>query len=240
MSRPFAVFDIDGTVIRWQLYHAVTDQLVKNGLIDAEAFERVRHTRMNWKRRTGTDSFREYEKELVKVFTRAIRGMSVADFTKSADEVFDEYKDQVYTYTRDLIRSLHAKGYVLFAISGSDSIIVEKLAGYYGFDDFAATRYPARNGRFTGEERASIGRKPELLKELINRHDATPKNSIGVGDSEGDIGMLEMVDRPIAFNPNRQLFDHALREKWNIIVERKNVVYRLESARGGGYRLAEK
>src|SRR6185437_10918866 len=119
MSKSFAVFDIDGTVIRWQLYHAVTDQLVKDGLIDAKAFEHVRHTRMNWKKRTGTDSFREYEKELVKVFTRAVKGMDVADFVASSNKVFDEYKDQVYTYTRDLIRRLQAENYLLFAISGS-------------------------------------------------------------------------------------------------------------------------
>ena len=27
MPRPFAVFDIDGTIIRWQLYHALADEL---------------------------------------------------------------------------------------------------------------------------------------------------------------------------------------------------------------------
>lgn len=228
MSRSFAVFDIDGTIIRWQLYHAVNDQLAKNGLISAEAYEHVRRTRMDWKRRTGADSFQEYEKELVKVFDQALAGMSVAGFAKAADKVFDEYKDQVYTYTRDLIHSLQKKNYLLFAISGSPAGIVEKLADYYGFDDFAATNYPAEQGRFTGSKDLSIGKKPELLTRLIKDHDASFKDSVAVGDSEGDISMLEMVERPIAFNPSQKLFKHAHEQGWPIVVERKNVVYKLK------------
>lgn len=227
-SRPFAVFDIDGTVIRWQLYHAVGDQLVKNGKIDAAQFEQVRRIRMNWKKRASEDSFREYEKALVNVFGRAISGMSETAFNEAVDQVFEEYKDQVYTYTRDLIRRLKAEDYLLFAISGSPEPIVKKLANYYGFDDFAATNYPVKAGRLTGEEELSLGRKPELLERLIAEHGAVREQSIGVGDSEGDITMLANVSRPIAFNPSKLLFEHAQKQGWNIIIERKNVVYELD------------
>lgn len=226
-SRHFAVLDIDGTIIRWQLYHAVTDQLARDGLIDRRAFGRVRRMRMDWKQRTGEDSFHEYEMELVKVFDEALKGMSVDGFKKAVDEVFEEYKEQVYTYTRDLIRELQGKNYLLFAISGSPDFIVEKMADYYGFDDFAATNFPSKSGRFTGTKDLSIGKKPELLKKLVGKHGAVWKDSLGVGDSEGDIDMLAMVERPIAFNPSKKLFGHARKQGWEIIVERKNVVYEL-------------
>ena len=228
MSRPFAVFDIDGTIIRWQLYHAVSDQLAKDGVISTEGFDRVRRTRMSWKRRTGKDSFHDYEIELINVFDEALAGMSVEGFMKAVDTVFDEYKDQVYTYTRDLLRELKDQDYLLFAISGSPGQIVEKLADYYGFDDFAATRFPAEQGRFTGHKELSIGRKPQLLTELIARHKTGLKGSIAVGDSEGDITMLGMVEQPVAFNPSKELFQHARKAGWPIILERKNVVYKLK------------
>ena len=35
-SRPFAVFDIDGTLIRWQLYHAVADDMAKQNIINPQ------------------------------------------------------------------------------------------------------------------------------------------------------------------------------------------------------------
>lgn len=235
-TRPFAVFDIDGTIIRWQLYHAVTDRLVRDGLISAKDFEHVRRMRMDWKRRTGEDSFQEYEAELVRAFDKALKGMSVAGFTAAVDEVFEEYKEQVYTYTRDLIRQLKAEGYLLFAISGSPDTIVRKMVGYYGFDDHAATTYPSDKGRFTGEKDLSIGKKPELLQAMIDKHGVAAEGSIGVGDSEGDISMLQMVERPIAFNPSKKLFKHAYAEGWEIVLERKNVVYKLEQ-RDGRYRL---
>jgi phosphoserine phosphatase len=43
----------------------------------------------------------------------------------------------------------------------------------------------------------------------------------------GDIPLLEMVDRPICFNPNQALLDHAKRQGWEVVVERKDVVYRM-------------
>lgn len=232
MGRPFAVFDIDGTFIRWQLYHALGDQLAKAGLINAAAFDAVRAARMDWKRRTGEDSFREYELALVRVFEDSLPGLTVTDFTAAAEKVFDEYKEQVYTYTRDLLRQLQADNYLLFAVSGSPSLLVERLAVYYGFDDYAATTYETKAGRFTGITRLSLGRKPELLQQLVTKHGTEYANSLAVGDSEGDITMMELAERPIAFNPSKQLFAHAREHGWQIVVERKNVVYQLRQHDG--------
>lgn len=225
MAQPFAVFDIDGTVIRWQLYHAMVDSLLRQGFIDKERFEAVRVARMVWKRRVGTDSFNEYEHELVKVFDESLKGLPVNMLEMAAQTVFGEHKEQVYAYTRDLIRDLKAKGYLLFVISGSPSLIVKKLADYYDFDDFAATEYPEKNGYFTGEKVLSVGKKGELLQDLIDKHGLSTEGSIGVGDSEGDIGMLDLVERPIAFNPSKGLFEYAQSKKWEIVIERKNVIY---------------
>jgi len=236
MSNQFAVFDIDGTLIRWQLYHAIADGLVKRGMIDAKEFEKVREARMNWKRRSGEEGFRKYEKQLVEVFDAALPGLPVQTFSEAADAVFKEYKDQVYRYSRDLIRKLKSEDYLLFAISGSPALIVEKMARYYGFDDFAATEYDIENGKFVGTLNLAVGQKPELLKKLVAKHGASFAKSVGVGDSEGDMDMLELVDIPIALNPSKLLFKHAQNKGWKIVLERKNVVYELEKE-DGSYRL---
>jgi phosphoserine phosphatase len=39
--------------------------------------------------------------------------------------------------------------------------------------------------------------------------------------------MLELVERPIAFNPNKKLCAHAKKKGWEIVVERKDVIYKL-------------
>lgn len=231
-SRPFAVFDIDGTIIRWQLYHAIADRLARQNIIPPEAFQKVRAARQNWKRRTGVETFKQYEEELVKAFTESLSGLPLAEFEKASDEVFDEYKQQVYVYSRDLITELKARNYLLFAISGSPVNIVRRLAEFYGFDDYAATEFIAKDSVFTGELNIAIRKKPQLLQELIDRHGCKLDGSIGVGDSEGDINMLAIVEQPVAFNPSRQLFDHARQQGWPIVIERKNVVYELRAANG--------
>src|SRR3989344_3226681 len=146
-GRPFAVFDIDGTLIRWQLYHAIADAMVKRGYIAPYTYQAVREARMDWKRRSGSGSFKAYEKQLIDTYEKDLMELTSEQFMKAADTVFKEYKDQVYTYTRDLIEDLKKKGYVLFAISGSQVEIVEKIAKYWGFRDWVGTVYTSKKGR---------------------------------------------------------------------------------------------
>jgi HAD superfamily hydrolase (TIGR01490 family) len=237
-GRPFAVFDIDGTLIRWQLYHAIADALAKRGYANAESYQAVRDARMLWKRRETAESFKTYERHLVGFYNQLLENLSVAHFTEAADAVFDEYKDQVYVYTRDLIANLKAGGYVLLALSGSQLEIVERVANYYGFDDYIGTTYERSGKYFTGTAIAHLGKKELVLDQLVKRHKLSQKASIGVGDSQGDIGMLEYIEQPIAFNPERKLFEQARKKGWKIVVERKNMVYELEK-NGGKYELVK-
>lgn len=232
----FAVFDIDGTLIRWQLFHAITHGLGKHGYIPASTHEAIRTARMNWKTRGG--NFKSYEKVLVHAYLSAITEVRPDDYRAIVDEVFEEYKDQTYIYTRDLVASLKKQGYLLFSISGSQTDIVKKLADYYGFDDVVAAELEEVDGRFTGKDFSPIHDKQAALETLVKRHDATYAGSIAVGDSEGDIPMLSMVERAIAFNPSRELFTVAAKEGWQIVVERKNMVYQLDN-HDGTYVLAE-
>lgn len=237
-KRPFAVFDIDGTIIRWQLYHAIADKLAQQGKLDANDFKKVKKSRMTWKTRSGEQSFDNYEQNLVQLVNSAFRGLDVAAFEQTCKEVINEYRDQVYTYTRDLIEKLRAEDYLLFIISGSQAEIIKLLANYYNFDDYGGTIYEQKDGRFTGKNTPLRSqRKPTFLKELVAKHNATWQSSIGVGDSESDIPMLDLVENPIAFNPTKKLFELAKKQGWQVVLERKNVVYRLEP-KDGSYILA--
>jgi HAD superfamily hydrolase (TIGR01490 family) len=238
-ARPFAVFDIDGTIIRWQLYHAITDELGRQGHLDPKRYEKVRAARMTWKQRTHEASYQDYERALIDLYESAVKDIEVDTLKKACGKVLDTYKDQVYRYTRDLIKDLKRKDYFLFAISASQDMIVSLLAMYYGFDDAGGSSYEVKNGRFTGKsEILRSERKPEFLKQLVEKHGASWQGSIAVGDSEGDIAMLAAVEQPIAFNPTKELFDYAQSQGWPIVVERKNVIYKLES-QDGSYVLAE-
>ncbi len=234
-EKRFAVFDIDGTLIRWQLYHSVADTLARLGHIDPQLHQSIKDARMIWKRREG--QFSDYERQVVDVYDKVITSLTRQQFDAAAKAVFDEYKDQVYTYTRDLIAKLKKDRCLLFAISGSQTEIVKLIAKYYSFDDYAGSVYEYRNGKFTGAKDVAAWHKDKALKELVAKHKAGFAGSIAVGDSHSDIKMMELVERPIAFNPEGRLFGYAVKKGWKIVVERKNVVYELESD-NGKYQLA--
>ncbi|HET9721432.1 MAG TPA: HAD-IB family phosphatase [Candidatus Saccharimonadales bacterium] len=237
-GRKFAVFDIDGTLIRWQLYHAVVDNLIKNNVIEGDRFESIRGARMDWKRRAPGASFRSYELHVIQAYEQSLAKITPAQLISSFNEVFEEYKDQVYTYTRDLIAKLKKKEYLLLAISGSQSEIVELISGYYGFDGFVGTEYKFKDDIFTGQKIIHAHYKDKALKTLVKRFEVNWNDSLAVGDSKSDIAMLELVKRPIAFNPEKELFEHAREKGWKIVIERKNMVYELES-RDGRYELVK-
>ena len=236
-GKRFAVFDIDGTLIRWQLYHAVADKLVALGFIAPVKFQQIRDARMVWKRRESTESFKDYELELVRLYSDILTEITPEQFEQAAQTVFEEYRDQVYIYTRDLIRDLKKDGYLVFAISGSQKTIIAKLATYYGFDDFVARDDEIEDGRFTGKSTTPIFSKDQVLKELAKKHGCGFRDSVGVGDSLSDAKMLELVQQPIAFNPELELFKKARQNGWQIVIERKNVIYKLKGE-DGAYVLA--
>lgn len=225
--KKFAAFDIDGTLIRWQLYHALVDRVIKYGYADSSSWEQIHESRMGWKTRSHIEAFKAYEHKLIEVYDGILTSITVAQFSKIVDEVFDEYKDQVYVYSRELIKELKQRGYLLFAISGSQKEIIQKISDYYGFDDCSGSHYLQKGGRFTGKVILPHLHKDKVLKEFIAKYNATIEDSIAVGDGIGDTSMLELVRQPIAFNPEAKLFQEAQRKGWKIVLERKNMVYEL-------------
>jgi HAD superfamily hydrolase (TIGR01490 family) len=236
VARKFAVFDIDGTVIRWQLFHSIVNELINRGQLSAKAEREIKTSRMTWKRREHEDSFTAYEHVLVHAYLDALGHMDSTEHQSAVESVFAEYKEQTYTYTRDLIHQLKAQGYLLFAISGSQQEIVEKFADYYGFDHAIGARLERLGDAFTGNITSPARGKQAALDAILNQYDLLREGSIAVGDTASDMVLLEAVEQPIAFNPNSELFAAAKAHGWKIVLERKNVVYELEKD-STGYRL---
>lgn len=235
--KKFAVFDIDGTLIRWQLYHALVDTLAKHNALDPDAHSLIHQARMRWKNREQGYDFQTYEAELIKQFESALTKLDPNLFDGYVNQVIDEYKDQIYTYTKKLISKLKDQGYVLLAISGSHEELVARIADHYGFDDYIGTRYSKDATGFTGDVTVASHNKAEQLNKLVEKHQLTYEESYAVGDSKSDAAMLELVKNPIAFNPDKNLHTIAQEKHWPIVIERKNVIYQLDY-KDGSYILA--
>lgn len=237
--RKFAVFDIDGTLIRWQLYHILVDRLAKANKLGPGVYDHIKEARMRWKKRESADSYHAYEMEIVKGFESALDRLTTQEFDEIIDSIIDEYKDQVYIYSRDLLKSLKDQGYFLLAISGSHHELIEKIAKYYQFDDYKGSVYQRNEDStgFNGKKYIASSNKESALKEMIKQHNLSLTDSYGIGDSKTDIPILKTVDNPIAFNPNRMLYETARTNNWKIVIERKDMIYELQPSTNSTYTL---
>ena len=224
-KKKIAVFDIDGTIFRSSLDNVLFRALIKEGLFPQSAFDEIFEYYEKWINRKGP--YGDYNIKIYYALATHLKGLDVAQVESIACDAVHEYKERVYTYTRDLIEQLRDE-YILLAISGSPIEVVQAFVDHRNFDAAYGTTYAQKNGKYTGEFHTEMyDLKKETLKTFCKEHDLTLKDSIGVGDTSGDISFLEDVENPIAFNPNQVLYEKAKEKGWKIIVERKDVIYEI-------------
>lgn len=224
-----AIFDIDGTIFRSSLLIELTEALVKAKIFPVRVKHEYARAYKNWNNRRG--SYETYIWAVIKAFDANLRGVKRKDFAKIAEEVAFSNKDKVYRFTRDLVKDLKKKNYYLLAISHSPYEAVKSFGRTLGFNKVYARVYEAdARGKFTGDVlyKDLISDKSKILKRALELENLTLKGSVGTGDTESDIAFLEMVDRPICFNPNEKLYKAALRRNWEVIAERKDVIYKIK------------
>lgn len=235
-NRPFAVFDIDGTVARTSLYLATVHAMKRRGMLPAADAKLIDVMLEKWLTRDSDSSFEQYSEVCIRIFEKALPTVKLDAYKSITDEVIEKFSRRIYRYTTELIKALKQKNYMIFAVSGSEHSIVERFCREYGFDDWTGNDYEHDGKYFTGVTGTTYRDKTRYVREMAAEHGCTMKGSIAIGDTHGDIEMLEFAEKPIAFNPNKTLYEYALASDWAIVVERKNVIYKLR-ARDGDYRL---
>lgn len=226
--KKVAIFDIDGTIFRSSLFIELVEELIQEGVFPRRMRQIYLKSYKNWLNRKGT--YEEYIGSMVKAFDKNLEGVKYADFKKISAQIALKHKDRVYRYTRDLVKILKNRGYYLLAISHSPKQIVDSFAKKLGFNKIYGAIYECdKNGVITGEKlyKEIIRDKSKILERALQKEKFTLNGSIGVGDSEADIKFLKMVEKPICFNPNKKLYDYARYHKWEIVVERKDVIYHI-------------
>lgn len=225
-KRKVAIFDIDGTIFRSSLLIELVEELIARGIFKESVHDEYHFEYILWLDRKGR--YEEYIDSVVGVFAKNIRGVFYGDVKDAAEAVFARHRNRVYRYTRDLIKQLKKDGYYLLAISHSPKLITDLFCNAWGFDKNYGTLYGiGAEDYFTGEREQThlIMNKGVTARRAIEKEGLTLSGSVGVGDTESDISFLELVDRPLCFNPNMLLYRHARLNNWEVVVERKDVVY---------------
>ncbi len=227
--KPVAFFDIDGTVFRSSLLIELVEQLIVEEVFPPEAALGYESQLQEWRSREG--KYQDYIEAVVQTFLKHIKGVHYGAFADIGRHVVAEQSKYVYRYTRDLIKELKQDGYYLVAISQSPKTILDEFCQEYGFDKVYGRFYEiGPQDQFTGQiiDEHLIRDKANIVKRFFDRNpELSQERSVAVGDTEGDIPLLESVQSPICFNPNKLLYSYAKRSGWKVVVERKDVIYHL-------------
>lgn len=228
-GKRVAFLDIDGTVFRSSLLIELVEELIREEVFPPDAYDQYRSHYAAWRNREGT--YEAYIAAVVDTYLTHLKGVHYGTFADVGRRVVSVNSKHVYRYTRDLIKKLKQDGYHLIAISQSPKTVLDEFCRQYGFDKVYGRLYEiGPQDRFTGEvvDEHLIENKAHIVDRVFERHpELTRTGSIAVGDSDGDIPLLSSVERPICFNPNSALYEHAKKHGWQVVVERKDVIYEL-------------
>ncbi len=230
-TKRFAVFDIDGTLYRNNLTWDFFSQLVQDGLIHKHAVRDLERLYEAHSSRAGDNAYKAYDSQIIDLlYANAGHIKDMDKYWAIGEELAERNSTRLYRYTRELLQELQAQQYHLIAITNGIGAVARPFAKQLGFTTIIANDEvidPSSKKIIDWAISTEPRVKAAVLEELIDKYALDVAGSYGVGDTLSDASMLWLVEHPIVFNPERLLYDVAMQNSWPIVLERKNVIYRL-------------
>ena len=223
-----AIFDIDGTIFRKNLHFELINELTWMKVFPREARDQLSSVYSGWLKHEGT--YEDYRKALVALYAEHIKACSQEAVLEASKILIPFHAKRTYIYAERLIEKLRAENYHLLVISGSPIEVVEEYnRQYLKFDAAFGSVYEVDDqGLYTGKATFEPSKnKGSLVEQYLFEHKLTLADSYGIGDTGSDMSFLELVEHPIAFNPNQNLKGVAEEKGWKIVVEKKDVIYEI-------------
>jgi len=186
-----AVFDLDGTLTRersiWEYIHKCLGRWYGFAEKYQERFL------------AGEISYEQF----CELDALVWKGMKVEELLSIVETV--PFHDGV----AELIQYLKEKRLMLTMVSSGLSVLSNWVHQKYGFDYSISNDLLHENGILTGKVRIQVyfDKKAEWVKRILGRFEIRPEETIAIGDSRGDLDMLQMAGFSIAFNSSCQDLD---------------------------------
>jgi HAD superfamily phosphoserine phosphatase-like hydrolase len=225
-KNKIAIFDIDGTIFRKNLHFELINELVWLKVFPQKVRKMLIEAYTGWLEHEGV--YDDYRRKLVDLYAEYIVGCSPDDVKRASSILMPFHEKRTYIFAEQLIQKFRKENYYMVAISGSPIEIVEEYnRRYLKFDQVFGSVYAVgADGLYTGKADFEPTKNKGLTaKQILYENHLTFDGSYGIGDTESDVSLLELVEHPIAFNPNQNLKAVAEKKKWRIVVEKKDVIY---------------
>ena len=218
MKTPhLVIFDLDHTLLNGDSSELWAAEMTRLGWVeDVDSFK-AQHQALMQTYATGNLDMEAY----LTLSLDPLKGKSYQEVAKVAEEfVKTQLLHRLYDQGLELIRRLRIEGHHLLMISASESFLVEPVARSMGFDGVIGIEPELDDCCFTGRPILPMSYqdgKVHHSRLYAQQMDINDWPVSFYSDSHNDIPLLEVVDIPIAVNPNMNLANVAKKRGWTIL-----------------------
>lgn len=211
-----AIFDLDETLISEDSDYLWGEFVVKKGIVD-EAHHRDKNREFYEQYKRGDLDIHEYLR-----FSCSVLADNDADsLFHLRQEFIDEWiRPLVLPRGQEAIRRHKNQGDRCLIVTSTMEFVTRPIANLLGIDELIAPIPEFKDGRFTGDVigTPSFGEgKVTRLKEWMQGRSVSLESSWCYSDSINDLPLLELVDNPVAVDPDDRLKQHAMDHGWTIV-----------------------
>jgi HAD superfamily hydrolase (TIGR01490 family) len=190
--------------------------LVENNLVDGDYYAQENER-----------FYREYDEGTLDIFE--FLQFSLKPLSETDPELLQELRERftqekiepiILQAGRDLIAKHEKSGDIMLIITATNSFVTSPIAESLGIKHLIATEPEMIDGRYTGKvagEPSYREGKVNRLQTWLKQHNQTLEGSSFYSDSHNDIPLLELVDNPVAVDPDQALTKYATMNGWPII-----------------------
>jgi len=211
-----AIFDLDNTLIGDDSDHLWGQFACEQGLVDSADFAQ-RSDEFYAQYQAGTLDIDAY----LRLALSTVRGRSLDEVDARHREFMRSRIDGILLpKAADLIADHRRRGHELLIITATNRFITAPIVAALGVDNLIACEAQVVDGVYTGEPIGipsyQAGKVTRLHQWLEGRESAL-EGAWFYSDSHNDLPLLELVDNPVAVDPDDTLRANAIERGWPVI-----------------------
>ncbi len=211
-----ALFDLDNTLLDGDSDYLWGCFLVEHGIVDGETYQKENQRFYDQYLHGSLDIH-----EFLRFQLQPLATHSSAQLMQWREQFLRDKIDPILLpKARALLDKHRRQGDELLIITATNRFITGPIAARFGVTHLLATEPENRDGEYTGGVSGTPcfqDGKVERLQAWLNERGESLRDSWFYSDSHNDLPLLELVDHPVAVDPDDKLATLARQRNWPVI-----------------------
>lgn len=216
-KQRLALFDLDNTLLSHDSDFLWGQFLAQNNYVDAKHYEQ--------KNQFFYDEYKKGTLNIHEFLEFSLKPLAEIPIEQLKQLHLEFMQQEIIPYIGDkakqLVKQHRDAGDYLLMITATNLFVTKPIAQYLTMDDIIATIPEYIDGQYTGKVSGipsfQQGKVDRLNSWLELHPDIQLNNSIFYSDSYNDLPLLQVVDNPVAVNPDEHLNEYANTHGWKVL-----------------------